>query len=1050
MAKIVRWLLVVLAGGAGFLLLSGCTAGAAPCVANWIGPDGGNFNVGANWNTGAAPAPADHACSETGTRIVIDDTESVASVDFQGELDIQPGASVTFSSSDASTITKLSLSGGTLSGPGMIVVGGLDWSGGAIGGAGYLSVLSFSPSTIHGDVELDGGRTLGLLQTVTWASGQIRLCDNATIDVGHGGDPSGAPLLDVQAAGAQVTGTGCAGAPGSAHVVIDPGAVWSQNVDSSVTLPFVNRGTVDVATGKTLALASLQQPAGFPSETHVRSGATVRVGGGAGTLTLDGGLLTGTGTVDASVANAGTVAPGDAAGAVGTLTVAHDVSPNGGHTRIDVTPGGTDQLAVLGAADVNGDGLEVDLAATPAFPSSVTPVTGAPVSGTFGSVDLVGAGGVGAHVVYSPAQIDLHFNECDVAVFHPGADNSGLDVSGKYLAECDLSNENLTGATLTGANITDSSIRASNLSDVVGINSVVGLASTVASGWQSTNFAGSHVDLNAYDLDSADFTSTNFFTAFAMETASITGVTWSNTTCPDNTNSDDHANTCVGHFDVDPIVTLTHGSVGGWNNTVPVSVTINVVLASPSVPLVGDPVCTVDTVSTPVTGTGPWTVDVAGAVDGDHAVSCDATDTAGGSGNGTDTVRTDTTAPTIDVVHDTNNPATVTITASDGTSGLAGDPTCTVDTVSTPVTGTGPWEIVVSGAGAHTVSCDIADIAGNTSNGVDTFTLSNEGPDCPTLQAWTAPDPLATGLDARYCDLTNKNLDGADLTGDNLSHATLTHATLIGTTLTAADLSSAQLDGANLTNAVVTGANLDSTIFHGGGDPATVTGASFVGATNIGSGDISDTALNGWHNTDFSGTGILLNGTFFGDDMRGVNLEGALAAGATFQGVDLTGAHLAGAHLTPAAFDSVTAPGIDLSGVDASGFSVSNSDLSGANLTNGDFGSTGGSTVTATNLSSADLTGANFTAATFGPDPTNLNNAVLTNTQFSSASFQLVTFLSATLDATDFTAAVFDTSDLTGAAGTPTVTVATHWFTTTCPDTYVANDPDTCSGHFLP
>ena len=30
--------------------------------------------------------------------------------------------------------------------------------------------------------------------------------------------------------------------------------------------------------------------------------------------------------------------------------------------------------------------------------------------------------------------------------------------------------------------------------------------------------------------------------------STVTGVIWNNTTCPDNTNSNNHGNTCVGHY----------------------------------------------------------------------------------------------------------------------------------------------------------------------------------------------------------------------------------------------------------------------------------------------------------------------------------------------------------------------------------------------------------------------------------------------------------------------------------------------------------------------
>jgi len=50
-----------------------------------------------------------------------------------------------------------------------------------------------------------------------------------------------------------------------------------------------------------------------------------------------------------------------------------------------------------------------------------------------------------------------------------------------------------------------------------------------------TNFSSAH--FNGTNLEETN-----------LSTANLTGVTWSNTTCPDGTNSDSHGNTCIGHL----------------------------------------------------------------------------------------------------------------------------------------------------------------------------------------------------------------------------------------------------------------------------------------------------------------------------------------------------------------------------------------------------------------------------------------------------------------------------------------------------------------------
>ena len=55
------------------------------------------------------------------------------------------------------------------------------------------------------------------------------------------------------------------------------------------------------------------------------------------------------------------------------------------------------------------------------------------------------------------------------------------------------------------------------------------------------------VNLTGADLTGADLTSVNLNNAY-LAGATLTAVTWKHTICPDDTNSDAHGNTCVGHL----------------------------------------------------------------------------------------------------------------------------------------------------------------------------------------------------------------------------------------------------------------------------------------------------------------------------------------------------------------------------------------------------------------------------------------------------------------------------------------------------------------------
>ena len=91
-----------------------------------------------------------------------------------------------------------------------------------------------------------------------------------------------------------------------------------------------------------------------------------------------------------------------------------------------------------------------------------------------------------------------------------GCNLHGLDLTGAQLAGADLTNANLNGANLTGADMSGADLAGANLNKA---------------------------DLSGADLAGADVAGANF-----------NKVTWSNTTCPDGTNSDADGGTCTGHL----------------------------------------------------------------------------------------------------------------------------------------------------------------------------------------------------------------------------------------------------------------------------------------------------------------------------------------------------------------------------------------------------------------------------------------------------------------------------------------------------------------------
>src|SRR5262245_40033506 len=106
---------------------------AANCTLNWTG--GGadnNWATKDNWDRGRVPIPADVVCIKAGFTVVRSaGTESIATLQADGQLTLSGGELDLTSTTDVSTATNLTLSGGTLGGAAQIDLSGTSnvWSG---------------------------------------------------------------------------------------------------------------------------------------------------------------------------------------------------------------------------------------------------------------------------------------------------------------------------------------------------------------------------------------------------------------------------------------------------------------------------------------------------------------------------------------------------------------------------------------------------------------------------------------------------------------------------------------------------------------------------------------------------------------------------------------------------------------------------------------------------------------------------------------------------------------------------------------------------------
>lgn len=153
----------------------------------------------------------------------------------------------------------------------------------------------------------------------------------------------------------------------------------------------------------------------------------------------------------------------------------------------------------------------------------------------------------------------------DCTIIGPYADLHGCNFTSANLSNIKLTGVNLTDATLMGADLQFTNLTNADLDDIaasfvnLGFANLTGasfvsanliLATIQGDTLDSTNF--NNADLAEANLDdifptNTDFTNANLGDA-TVDSSADDGIIWSNTTCPDETNSDDNGGTCVNHF----------------------------------------------------------------------------------------------------------------------------------------------------------------------------------------------------------------------------------------------------------------------------------------------------------------------------------------------------------------------------------------------------------------------------------------------------------------------------------------------------------------------
>jgi uncharacterized protein YjbI with pentapeptide repeats len=126
---------------------------------------------------------------------------------------------------------------------------------------------------------------------------------------------------------------------------------------------------------------------------------------------------------------------------------------------------------------------------------------------------------------------------CSFDDVYVGSTFAGKDLTNAKIGASSFNATDFTNTNLTNANIRDTSFFGAKL-----VNTNLTGANLISAEFQSG------VDFHNANLTNVNFTDAELIGVVNINTAIRTGITWSNTTCPDGTNSDNNGNTCEGHL----------------------------------------------------------------------------------------------------------------------------------------------------------------------------------------------------------------------------------------------------------------------------------------------------------------------------------------------------------------------------------------------------------------------------------------------------------------------------------------------------------------------
>ena len=236
------------------------------------------------------------------------------------------------------SLGALDITAGILRGPGELEVGRtLTWTAGTIRDAGTLTVFDATVGGTGGKFLLQ--RTLSLTGQAAWTGGSISLQDGAALHVlGNG-------TLDIRSdSTVSQSGSGAAVSVTNAGMFLKSSGTGSTSFGTGVSM--TNTGVVETRSGTLAFNGGYTQTAG---ETRLAGGNLVCTK----PLSLLGGRLSGSGSIQGAVVNGGQIEPGSS---VGTLAVVGGYTQNAaGSLVVEIGgPATCDQVTVSQTASLGG------------------------------------------------------------------------------------------------------------------------------------------------------------------------------------------------------------------------------------------------------------------------------------------------------------------------------------------------------------------------------------------------------------------------------------------------------------------------------------------------------------------------------------------------------------------------------------------------------------------------------------------------------------------------------------------------------------------------